>query len=140
MNIQKFLIGTVVGGVSLFLLGYLFYGVALADFFSRNTASGAMKSMNDIVWWALILGNLATGALLTYIFLKIGNINSFGSGIRTGAAIGFLMNLGLDLIGYATANALDRRGAAADVVVGTVMAAIAGGLIAASLGMGKKKA
>ena len=140
MNSQKFLIGTLVGGVSLFLLGYLFYGAALSDFFSKHVVAGSMKPMNEIVWWALVLGNLSTGALLTYIFLKMGNVHSFGTGVRIGAAIGFFMSLGYDLVGYATANSMDRTGAVADVAVGTVMIAIAGGIIAAVLGMGKKKA
>lgn len=139
MNFQKFLIGTLVGGITFFLLGYLFYGVALADFFSKH-ALAPMKPMNEIVWWALFLGNLATGALLTYIFLKLGNVHSFGTGIRIGAAIGFFMSLGFDLIGFATANSLDGKGTLADVVVGTLMMAIGGGVIAAVLGMGKKKA
>jgi uncharacterized membrane protein len=140
MNFQKFLIGTVVGGVTLFLLGYVFYGAALADFFSKHVVAGSMKPMNAIVWWALILGNLSLGALLTYIFLKMGNVQSFGTGVRIGAIIGFLMNLGGGLISHATANSLDRAGAIADVLVGTVMTAIASGVIVVILAMGKKKA
>ena len=78
MNTKKFFIGTFVGGITFFLLGYLFYGMALANFFTQHTTnvSGSMKSMNDLVWWALILGNLAVGALLTYVFLKLGNKQS----------------------------------------------------------------
>ena len=142
MDSKKFLIGTLAGGITLFLLGYLFYGLALADFFTKHitAAAGTMKSMNDIVWWALILGNLATGALLTYIFLKWGNMGSFGSGASAGAVIGFLMILGVDLVRYSTENWMDRRGAVADVLVFTVMSAIAGGVIGIVLGMGKKKA
>jgi hypothetical protein len=142
MDSKKFLIGTLAGGITLFLLGYLFYGLALADFFTKHsiTPAGAMKSMNDIIWWALILGNLATGALLTYIFLKLGNINSFGSGASTGAVIGFLMIVGVDLVRYSTENWLGRIGAAADVLVFTVLTAASGGVIGMVLGMGKKKA
>ncbi len=142
MDSKKFLIGTLAGGITLFLLGYLFYGMALADFFTKNTIAptGTMKSMNDIIWWALILGNLATGALLTYIFLKQGNISSFGSGASAGAVIGFLMILGVDLVRYSTENWVGRKGAAADVLVFTVMSAIVGGVIGIVLGMGKKKA
>jgi hypothetical protein len=142
MDSKKFLIGTLAGGITLFLLGYLFYGMALADFFVKNsiTPAGTMKSMNDIIWWALVLGNLATGALLTYIFLKLGTISSFGGGISTGAVIGFLMIVGVDLVRYSTENWLGRKGAAADVLVFTVMSAIAGGVIGMVLGMGKKKA
>lgn len=142
MNTKKFLTGTVVGGIVLFLLGYLFYGMALSSFFNQHSTApaGAMKAMSEIIWWALILGNLAGGALLTYIFLRLGNVNSFGAGARTGAAIGLFMALSIDLVRYATENAFDLTAMVADVVVSIVMTAIAGGIIAAFLGMGAKKA
>jgi hypothetical protein len=141
MGTKKFVIGTLVGGITYFILGYLIYGMALSGFFSRNSLGppGSMKTMNDIIWWALILGNLAGAALLTYIFLKLTNINSFGSGARVGAAIGFLMGLSTDLIQFATANNLDRKATLVDVIVVTVMTAIVGGVIGVVLGMGTKK-
>jgi len=142
MNTKKFLLGTIVGGISFFLLGYLIYGLALASFFTQHTVntSGAMKSMNDIIWWALILGNLASGALLTYVFLKLGNIHSFGAGAGVGGAIGFFLTLSRDLIRYATENSFDHTALMADIVVGIVMSAVAGGIIAATvLGKGGKQ-
>ena len=142
MNSQKFIIGTLAGGITYFFLGYLIYGIALASFYAQHSVApaGATKSMNEIVWWALILGNLASGALLTYIFGKIGNINSFGSGAKVGAGIGFFMALSMDLIRYATENSSDGTAMFADVVVGVVMSTIAGGVIGAVLGRGAKKA
>jgi len=142
MSSNKFLIGTLVGGITFFLLGYLFYGLALSSFFMNHSVapSGSMKNMDQIVWWALILGNLTSAALLSYIFLKLGNINSFGAGARMGIAIGFLMSFSMGLIRFATENSLDLTGTFTDVVIGTVMTAIAGGVIGALLGMGKKKA
>jgi uncharacterized membrane protein len=139
MNTKKFFIGTLAGGITYFLLGYLIYGLALASFFSHNTiaAPGTMKQMSDIVWWALVLGNLASGALLSYIFLKLGNIGSFGSGAGTGAVIGFFVALSMDLIRYATENSFDKKAMLVDVLVGIVMSAIAGGVIGAVLGRGK---
>ncbi len=139
MNTKKFFIGTLAGGITFFFLGYLIYGVALLGFFSQHTIAppGSMKQMSEIVWWALILGNLASGALLSYIFLKLGNIGSFGSGARTGAAIGFLVTLSMDLIQYATENSLGRKARLVDVLVGIVMYAVAGGVIGALIGRGK---
>jgi len=141
MDIKKFIIGTLVGGITFFFLGYLVYGVALASFFSRHSVavSGSMKTMNEIVWWALILGNLASGALLTYIFLKLANITSFGSGAKTAAAIGFFMALSMGLIRFATENTSDLTASFTDVAVQTVMSAIAGGVIGAVLGTKKKQ-
>jgi uncharacterized membrane protein len=131
MNTSKFLIGTLVGGVVLFFLGYLFYGMLLSNFFMQHSlaVAGSMKTMNELIWWALILGNLASGALITYIFLKLGSINTFGNGAGTGAAIGFLLAANVDLIRYATENSFDHTGMVVDILVGTVMFAIAGGFI-----------
>jgi hypothetical protein len=142
MNTQKFLIGTLVGGITFFLLGYLFYGVVLASFFSQHSLApaGSMKTMNEFAWWALILGNLANAALLTYVFLKLGNIISFGSAAKTAAAIGFFMALSYAMIRFAVENSSDLTATFTDVAVATVMSAIAGGIIGIVLGMGKKKA
>jgi len=139
MDTKKFLTGTVVGGIAFFFLGYLFYGMALASFFSAHAGpSAGQKTMEEIVWWALIAGNLASGALLTYIFLKLGNVTSFGSGATTAAAIGFFLSLSMDLIRFATTNSFDLTASLADVAVETVMGALAGGAIGAALGMGSK--
>jgi len=139
MNTKKFFIGTLAGGIVFFFLGYLIYGVALSDFFSRHTIApqGSMRQMSEIVWWALILGNFASGALLSYIFLKLGNIGSLGSGAGTGAVIGFFVTLSMDLIQYATENNIGRLARLVDVLAGIVMYAVAGGVIGALMGRGK---
>jgi hypothetical protein len=141
MDSKKFLIGTLVGGITFFILGYLIYGKLLMNFFMQHSIapSGSMKTMDELVWWALILGNLATGAFLTYIFLKIGNVNSFGSGASIAAAIGFFVGLSDGLVRFATENTSDMTGVFTNVLVGIVMMAITGGIVAAAIGMGKKK-
>lgn len=137
MDTKKFLTGTLVGGIVFFFVGYLFYGVALVGFFTEH-ATGPGKPMEELVWWALILGNISSGAMLTYIFVKWANISSFGSGMSAAAAIGFFSTLAMDMIRFATTNTFDLTGALADVTVGTVLTAVAGGAIGAVLGMGKK--
>jgi hypothetical protein len=142
MDSKKFVIGTLVGGISFFLLGYLFYGVVMNGFFMKHSVApaGSMRGMNDFLWWSLILGNLAGGALLAWIFLKLGNVRSFGSGFSTGATIGFFVSLSMDLIIYATQLSSDLTGTLTDVVIGLVMNGIVGGIIGVVLGMGVKKA
>lgn len=136
---KKFLTGTLVGGIAFFFLGYLFYGVALAGFFSAHYATTAtMKSMEDIVWWALIAGNISSGALLSYIFIKWANISSFGGGAGAAASVGFFLGLTMDLTRFATEGTFDLTASLADVLVMTVMYGIAGGIIGALLGMGNK--
>jgi len=140
MNSKKFLLGTLVGGISFFIFGYLIYGMALANFFNQHTiaSSASMRTMNEIIWWALILGNLASGALLTYIFLKLGNISSFASGAGTAAVIGFFMTMSMTFVRYATSNSFDLTGVLVDVIAATVLTGIAGGIIAVVIGKGTK--
>ena len=46
MDIKRFIIGTVVGGITLFILGYVIFELAFADFFDANagSATGVWKT------------------------------------------------------------------------------------------------
>jgi hypothetical protein len=139
MDLKKFITGTLVGGIAFFFLGYLFYGVLLAGFFSEHSGANASSmTMEEIVWWALVVGNVASGGLLSYIFLKWANISSFSGGASGGATIGFFIGLSMDLIRFATAGSFDLTASLGDVVVMTVMYGVAGGIIGATVGMGNK--
>ena len=140
MDTKKFLTGTLVGGIAFFFLGYLIYGMALMNFMSSHagSATGVQKPMGELTWWALIVGNLASGALLSYIFLKWANVSSFASGATAAAVVGFFASMGFDMVMFATSNLMDLTAVAVDIIAFTIMNAIAGGIIGAVLGMGKK--
>lgn len=141
MDTKKFLFGTLAGGIAFFLLGYLFYGLVLMNFYSAHagSATGVSKSMEEMGWGALILGNFAFGALLTYIFLKWANITTFVSGASGGSVIGLLMGLSYNLTSFGTTNIMDLTAALTDVVVSCLMTAIVGGIVGLVLGMGGKQ-
>ena len=140
MDTKKFLTGTLVGGIAFFFLGYLIYGMALMNFMSSHAGSamGVQKSMEEFKWWALILGNLSSAALLSYIFLKWAHISSFASGATAAAVVGFFASMGFDMVMFATSNLMDLTGIVVDILAFTVMNAVVGGIIGAVLGMGKK--
>ncbi|HVZ97387.1 MAG TPA: hypothetical protein VG847_10960 [Chitinophagaceae bacterium] len=127
MNAKKFLIGGIAGGVVYFLLGYLFYGNLFSDFFSKNggTATGVSRAMDQFVWWALILGNIIAGCVLSYVFIKA-NVTTVGSGLITGLILGFLISASYDLTMYATSNIMNHKAVLADIAVFAIMSAIAG--------------
>jgi len=135
MDIKKFITGTLVGGVTHFLLGFILYGLLLESFFIANagSATGVNRGPEDMVWWALILGSLAFAALITYIFLKWAHISTFKSGLRRGAVIGFLLGLSFDMMMYATSNLMNLTAALVDIAVGTIMMGLVGGVIGAVL-------
>lgn len=141
MNTNKFLVGGVIGAVTNFLLGWLIYGMLLMNFMQAhsNNSAGAFRAEADMVWWAMIAGNLAMGFLFSYILNK-SNVSSAATGAATGAMAGFLMSLAYDLMMYAQINLWDTTVMAVDIAVSTVISAIVGAAIGAYLGMGKKAA
>lgn len=135
MNSQKFIVGGIVGGIVYLLLGWVIYGMLLKDFMATNGAS--MKPNAEMVWWALIVGNIAMGFLLAYVIGK-GSV-SVGSGIGTGFVLGLLIALGMDLIQYATSTtAVNLKLIAADVASSAVLSAITGAVVGGVMAMGKK--
>ena len=141
MNTKNLLLGGIAGGVVYFLLGWLFYGTLFAGYFHdhQGAATGVERKMEEMVWWALIAGNLIAGFLLSYIFSKAG-VSTLSSGLITGAVIGLLMSCAMDLIMYATTNTISKSAMLADVGISTVMSAIAGAVVGAVMGMGNKTA
>jgi hypothetical protein len=137
MDLKKFLIGTIVGGIVYFILGFLIYGLALMDVMASYSNPAAMRAEADMVWWALILGNLVYAGLISYVFVKWTDISSFGPGAMGGAGISFFVALSLDLMMYSyTTMMTDPTVIIIDVVAGIIMGAITGGAIGMVLGMG----
>lgn len=130
MNTKKFLIGGIVGGIVYFLLGYLFYGKLLSDFFMKNagTATGVDRVMDQFVWWSLVLGNIFQGCLLSYVFVK-SNVSSVGSGLVTGGAVGLLAAAAHGFIMYGVSNLMTTTGMLGDIGTFTVMSAITGAVV-----------
>jgi len=135
MNSQKFILGGIVGGIVYFLLGYLFYGLLLKNFFDDN---GMAVDMDKMVWWAMIAGNLAGGFLLAYI-LSRSNAVSAAAGASIGFVVGLLMSLSFDLMMYGIGHGMTSiKALLADVAVSTVLTSITGATIGAVMGMSKK--
>ena len=140
MNTNKFVIGGIAGGVAAFLLGWLLYGMLLKDFYAANAGTDCSVDRGDaIIMWALVVGNLAFGFLLSYIFTRWASINTAGGGAQAGAIIGFLMGLGMDMVMYGTTTMMKLNGVLVDIAVSTVMTAIVGAVVGMAIGMGDKK-
>lgn len=125
---------TLAGGVTSYLLGWLIYGMVLSENTSMyGSATGVAKTdMSDM--WALILGNFSHAYLFVLIFSRWAGVNTWQGGARTGALLGFLIWLSVDLIMFGTTNVYSLTGVVIDVVVSIVMGAIGGAVIAWVLG------
>ena len=139
MDIKKLLTGGIVGGILYFLLGWLIYGMLLMDFMNNHpgTAGNVNKAEPDFLY--LIIGNLAMGFLLAYVFVK-SSISSLAAGLVTGGIVGLLVCVGVDSVIYATTTIASKTAMAVDVAAFTVMSAIVGAVVGMVLGMGKKSA
>ena len=136
MTAKNRVLATLVGFVVLFLLGYLFYGMLLMDFYETNsgTATGVMRDEADLIWWALILGNLLQAYFLVYIFGNWANITTFGGGAKAGFILGLIMGFAMNLTMYATSNMMNLTAALVDPFVAAIMMSITGGVIGVMLG------
>ena len=70
MDTKRFVVGTLVGGVVLFVAGYLIFDMAFASFYAANEGSATGVVRTPQLVWAVVLGTLSYGALIT---LAMGN-------------------------------------------------------------------
>ena len=96
---MKILRGTLIGGVSYFLIGWLVYGVLLMDFFTPLTNTCANRPEGEMIWWAMILSNLLI-ALFVTLLLKWSGARTITDGLKTGALFGALFTATIDLSLY----------------------------------------
>jgi hypothetical protein len=136
MTAQKRIVATLAGFVVYFMLGFILYGILLMDFFATHagTATGVMRTDEEMIWWALIVGNIVQAYLLVYIFGNWANITTFGGGLKAGATVGFIMALGMNLNMYGTMNTMTLPGVVADAAVLATMMGLTGGVIGWVLG------
>ena len=136
MTIKNRSLATLVGFVVFFLLGWLVYVMLLMDFYTNNagSATGVMRAEDEMIWWALILGNLFQTYLLVYIFGNWANITTFSDGLKAGAIIGLIMGLAFNLSMYGYSNIQNMTSALVDPIVSAVIMAITGGAIGFMLG------
>jgi len=141
MGNNKILLAGFIGAVTLFLLGFIVYGMLMGEFMATNAgAPGVNKPMEEISFAWLVVGNLASGLLLAVIYGKYANITTASAGLQAGAMIGFLMALGVDSAMFATTNLYNMKAMLADIVMWTIMSAITGAVVAAVLGRNTKPA
>jgi len=136
MNTNKILLAGLIGGAASFLLGWLVWGVLLMDFMKSNagSATGVMRAENEMIWWALILGNIAGGLLLALIYGRWGSISTFLTGAKAGAVIGLLLGISYDMMWYATSNVMTLNGALVDILANVVVTGLVGGVVGWFLG------
>ncbi len=121
---KKCILATLAGGVALFVLGYVFYGLLLADFFANDTMSETPNYL------ALAGGQLAGGGLLALVLSwkgAEGPVEAF----KAGAGVGVLYSFSMGLTMFGTTEGLNTMTTViGDAVVMLVMYGIGGMVVA----------
>lgn len=133
MAIQRCILGTLVGGVILFFVGFLIYGILFVDFFEANAGTAVGVARDSPNFMALAGGQLLWSGALT-LALGWKGAASVGDGLKVGATLGVLFFLGIDLTLYATTNMSNLTGALVDAALATALFAVTGAGIVLVIG------
>lgn len=134
MNTKNIIIGTVVGAITLFFLGYLIFEMALGDFYAANMGSATGVVKETPVLWASALGSVSYALLLTLAMLSRGASTSIVGGCKVAAIAGFLLWFTVDFTFYGIFNLSNLTITIVDPLLELVHAGVAGAVIAAVLG------
>ena len=131
---KNFLTATLAAGATLFVLGFVIYGVLLANFFD-NEAMRAEPAMGPMV-----LGHLFLGAFVALI-LGWRGVDNARDGFKAGAVAGCLMSLAVALTRMGTVDGVFTTATViGDAVVSLVTYGITGAVVAAVMNRGGAEA
>jgi len=134
MSTKRFVLATLAGGIAVFLVGSLIYGVLTVSFFEANQGSavGVMRPTPDFVH--LFLGQLVFGALLTVVIGKWAGQSDAGAGLRIGAVLGALLGFAMDLTMFGVTNIQNITATLVDPFFVMIQLGIGGAVVGAVLG------
>lgn len=133
MNIKRLGIGSVVGAITLYLLGMLIWQTLFAGFFEANSGSAVGVDREAPIVWAVMVGTLFYAVLLTLSLESSSASKSLVEGLKVGAVMGALLWGTADFILYGITNINTLTGVVADTLLEGIRGGIAGGVIAAVL-------
>ena len=133
MNIKRLGIGSVVGAITLYLLGMLIWQTLFAGFFDANSGSAVGVDREAPIVWAVMVGTLFYAVLLTLSLESSSASKSLVEGLKVGVVMGALLWGTADFVLYGFTNLSTLTGAVADTLLEGIRGGIAGGVIAAVL-------
>jgi hypothetical protein len=114
---RQILLSGLAGAVAMFVLGFLYYGMIMMDFYANNTgsASGVMKETPDMLW--LVISHIISGIVLAMLYYRWARgTHSAGQGFEFGAVVGLFTGFGWGFLMYATSNISNMTAVMADGV------------------------
>lgn len=123
MKTKNFLIGGLAGGITDFLLGWLFYGILFADSFPQP----AEESSNTLI--LIFLGCITFGLFIAYVFTKWAQITTAATGVKAGALIGLFLSLYMSFFEIAMNSEATIQTAGLGIVISIIISAIVGAVV-----------
>jgi hypothetical protein len=133
MDMKRLAIGTIVGGITLFVAGYLIFDLATANFYAESLIDVDSAYRDAPVQWMQALGNLLLGALVTLGIMSRPGVPTIAGGFAIGALIGFLAWGGADFTLVALTNVWTPTIVLIDPLFEAIHHGTAGAVIAAVL-------
>lgn len=133
MNAKQWVIGTIVGAVVIYGVGYLIFTVLLGDYYAANGGSATGVIRDSQILWALVIGALAYAALILYAMRSQAGAANMVSGMKVGAVVGFLLWACADFTLYGITNMNNLNVTIVDPFVELVHGGIAGAVLGALL-------
>ena len=133
----RVLVAALAGAVVSFLLGWLFYGFLLPDFYAAHSLHYQWLEKMPPNFIGIFVSGFSYTLLIAIIFSQWANISTLKNGAIAGATISLLVALSVDLGMWSTMNLYGRQVVIADVLVNAVMGTVIGAVIAWVLGYKK---
>jgi hypothetical protein len=132
---KRIVLGTIVGAIVLYVVGYLIFNMAAADFYAANQTGPAGAFRDALLQWADISMNVPFALLITLFIARRTGAPTITEGFVAGAVVGFLIWLTADMNYYAFANLWNLSVVIVDPLLEAAHAGIGGAAIAAVLAM-----
>jgi hypothetical protein len=133
MNTKQWVLGTVIGAVVIYAVGYLIFTVLLGDYYAANSGSATGVMRESQIVWALAVGALAYAALILYAMRSQAGVVNAVSGMKVGAVVGFLLWATADFSLYGITNMSNLTVTIVDPFAELVHGGIAGAVLGALL-------
>jgi uncharacterized membrane protein len=120
MKTKNLFVGSVIGTIVYFLLGWLFYGVLFTDIFPSTGTENMLF---------IFLGCMFFGILVAYVVVSRSGLTDWISGAKVGAVVGAMYSASMNFYMYASKEP-DYNKIVLDFALSILMAGIVGAAIA----------
>ena len=132
MDTKRIVIGTIVGTVVLYVIGYLMFDNLAASFYVANRAAPISVYREPALQWANVLASVPYAVLISLCLANRG-ATSPAQGLITGGVIGFLVWATADIGYYGFASVWNFPVLIVDPMLEFVHAGVSGAVMAAVL-------